>query len=113
MGTLGYYLAIPFIYVIAWLPFPLLYMLSDVLYFLIFKIIGYRTEVVLTNLSNSFPEKDEAEIRSIASRFLAAVTAVAPALFGTTRVASHTSSISMSSSGARQAHFSCCSMGAA
>jgi KDO2-lipid IV(A) lauroyltransferase len=69
MGTLGYYLAIPFIYVIAWLPFPLLYMLSDVLYFLIFRVVGYRKEVVLTNLRNSFPEKDEAEIRTIASRF--------------------------------------------
>ncbi len=39
MGTIGYYLAIPFIYGIAWLPFPLLYFLSDLTYFLLFRVL--------------------------------------------------------------------------
>ena len=69
MGTLGYYLALPFIYGISLLPFPLLYLLSDALYVIIFRVLGYREEVVLTNLRNSFPEKSEAEIRDIAARF--------------------------------------------
>ncbi|MBK8532870.1 MAG: lysophospholipid acyltransferase family protein [Flavobacteriales bacterium] len=69
MGTIGYYLAIPVIYGIAWLPFPLLYFLSDLTYFLLFRVCGYRKEVVLSNLRNSFPEKSEADIRTIASRF--------------------------------------------
>jgi KDO2-lipid IV(A) lauroyltransferase len=69
MGTLGYFLALPFIYGISLLPFPLLYLLSDGIYFLIFKVLGYRKEVVMSNLRNSFPEKDEAELKAIASKF--------------------------------------------
>lgn len=69
MGALGYYLALPFIYGIALLPFPLLYLLSDVVRFLLFDVIGYRRKVILTNLRNSFPQKSETEIRSIARKF--------------------------------------------
>jgi KDO2-lipid IV(A) lauroyltransferase len=69
MGTLGYFLSLPFIYGISLLPFPLLYLLSDGIYFLIFKVLGYRKEVVMSNLRNSFPEKDEAELKAIASKF--------------------------------------------
>lgn len=69
MGTLGYFVALPFIYGISLLPFPLLYLLSDGIYFLIYKVLGYRKEVVMNNLRNSFPEKDEAELKAIASKF--------------------------------------------
>lgn len=69
MGAIGYYIALPFIYGIALLPFPLLYLLSDGLYLLLYRVLGYRKGVVLTNLRNSFPEKSEAEIKAIASRF--------------------------------------------
>ena len=65
MGVIGYYLALPFIYGIALLPFPLLYAFSDLLYLLLFKVIGYRREVVHTNLRNSFPDKSAAEIDRI------------------------------------------------
>ncbi len=69
MGTVGYYLALPFIYAISLLPFPLLYLLSDAVHFLLFRVVGYRKQVVMTNLRNSFPEKSEAEIKAIADRF--------------------------------------------
>jgi KDO2-lipid IV(A) lauroyltransferase len=69
MGTLGYFLSLPFIYGISLLPFPLLYLLSDGIYFLIFRVLGYRKEVVMSNLRNSFPEKDEAELKAIAAKF--------------------------------------------
>jgi len=69
MGTLGYYLALPFLYGIALLPFPLLYFFSDVLFLLIYHVFGYRKTVVLTNLRNSFPEKGEAEVQGIAHDF--------------------------------------------
>ncbi len=69
MGTLGYFVALPFIYGISLLPFPLLYLLSDGIYFLIYRVLGYRKEVVMSNLRNSFPEKDEAELKAIASKF--------------------------------------------
>ena len=69
MGIIGYYFALPFIYGIALLPFPLLYLLSDFLFLLIYRVFGYRKEVVLTNLRNSFPEKSEAEIKKIVHDF--------------------------------------------
>ncbi len=69
MGTLGYYLALPFLYGVALLPFPSLYLLSDFLNLILFRVVGYRKAVILTNLRNSFPEKSEAEIREIARRF--------------------------------------------
>lgn len=69
MGAIGYYLALPFIYGIAWLPFPLLYLLSDGLYLVLHKVIGYRTAVVRTNLRKSFPEKSAAELKRIEQDF--------------------------------------------
>ncbi len=65
MGALLYYLSLPFIYGIALLPFPLLYLLSDVLQLLIFGVFGYRLKVVRQNLRNSFPQKDETELKQI------------------------------------------------
>lgn len=69
MGTIGYYLALPLIYGISLLPFPILYLVSDLTYVIIYHIVGYRKQVVLTQLRNSFPEKSEAEIKAISSRF--------------------------------------------
>ena len=51
------------------LPLSVLYHLSDLLFLLIYRLAGYRNKVVFTNLRNSFPEKSEQEIRSIADRF--------------------------------------------
>jgi KDO2-lipid IV(A) lauroyltransferase len=59
-----FYCIYPFIYLIACLPFPLLYLFSDFLY-VILRISGYRKKVILQNLRNSFPEKSEDEIQSI------------------------------------------------
>lgn len=69
MSAIGYYIALPFLYGIALLPFPLLYILSDFVFFMLFHVIGYRKEVVMTNLRNSFPEKSEAELRATMKRF--------------------------------------------
>ncbi|MCB0616984.1 MAG: hypothetical protein KDC75_26885, partial [Phaeodactylibacter sp.] len=68
MGTLVYYLTLPLIYGISLLPFPLLYLLSDGIYVLIYHVFGYRKQVVWSNLRNSFPEKSEAELRVIMRR---------------------------------------------
>ncbi|ERJ58072.1 hypothetical protein M472_04770 [Sphingobacterium paucimobilis HER1398] len=47
----------------------MLYAISDVLYILIYHVLGYRKKVVYKNLRNSFPEKTEAEIKEIAKKF--------------------------------------------
>lgn len=51
------------------LPLWVLYGFSNFLGFLIGKVIRYRKKIVLENLRNSFPEKSEKELRSIASGF--------------------------------------------
>ena len=57
------------LYLLALLPFPLLYLLSDGLCFLAFNLIGYRKKVVFENLRNSFPNYSEKEIHAIAKKF--------------------------------------------
>jgi len=54
--------------IIAIIPFWFLYGFSDFLAFLLFYVFKYRKETILTNLRNSFPEKSEKEIRSIARK---------------------------------------------
>lgn len=69
MSAIGFYIALPFLYLISWLPFPLLYLLSDGAYFLIYRVIGYRKKVVYTNLKHSFPEKTPKELKHIEKKF--------------------------------------------
>ena len=65
MGTIAYYLVLPVFYVVSWLPFRLLYLLSDVMFLLVYRIFGYRKSVVRANLERSFPEKSSDEIAAI------------------------------------------------
>jgi KDO2-lipid IV(A) lauroyltransferase len=69
MKALVYYISLPLIYLISLMPFWLIYRISDLLFVLIYGIIGYRKKVVYKNLRNSFPEKTEAEIKKIQRDF--------------------------------------------
>lgn len=69
MSTLCYWLFLAVLYPLACLPGRVLFAFSDVLYFLIYYIFGYRKSVVYTNLARSFPEKNYGEINKIAKRF--------------------------------------------
>jgi len=64
-----YYLSLPFIYLISILPFKMLYLFSDFLNVVLFRLIGYRKKVVLENLRNSFPGKTEKELYHICKKF--------------------------------------------
>jgi KDO2-lipid IV(A) lauroyltransferase len=66
---LAYYLALPFIYLLAFLPFKVMYAVSDFLFFLLFHLVGYRRNVVEQNLRNSFPEKSEQEIMALSKKY--------------------------------------------
>ncbi len=69
MGTLAYYLALPFLYGISLLPFPLLYLLSDAVFVLLYHVFRYRRRVVQANLRNSFPAKSAPELARIERAF--------------------------------------------
>ena len=51
------------------LPYPLLYLISDIIFLIMYRVIGYRKEVVFTNLRNSFPNKSKQELNKIISDF--------------------------------------------
>ena len=68
MKGLLFYLTYPFLFFVASMPFPLLYKISDFLYYII-RLTGYRQDVVLKNLKNSFPQKSPDEIEAISKRY--------------------------------------------
>jgi KDO2-lipid IV(A) lauroyltransferase len=51
------------------LPIQVLHLLSYLVYLVVYKLIGYRTKVVYSNLRGSFPEKSDKEILAIMSKF--------------------------------------------
>lgn len=69
MNKILYYILYIWMYLHALLPFRALYILSDSLYFLVYKVIRYRLKVVRINLKNSFPEKTDKELHVIEKEF--------------------------------------------
>lgn len=69
MTKVGYYIIYFILYIHALLPFRILYILSDILYVLVYHIVKYRRKVVKTNLRNSFPDKNQSELLKIEKEF--------------------------------------------
>lgn len=69
MQAVLYYISLPLLYLISLLPFPVLYALSDVMYFILYRLLGYRKKVVFGNLRNAFPEKSEFEIEQLGKKY--------------------------------------------
>ena len=59
----------PIIWLLSILPFRVLYIISDIMYVLVYYIIGYRKKVVLYNLKLAFPEKSIEELKIISKKF--------------------------------------------
>ncbi len=55
--------------IVAKFPFWFIYSISSFFYLIVYYIISYRKPVVLKNLRNSFPEKSDTEIKTIAKKF--------------------------------------------
>src|ERR1043165_3391516 len=64
-----YYLVYGFLYLVSLLPFFILYGIADILFVIIYFLVGYRRDIIFRNLRNAFPEKNEKEISSIARSF--------------------------------------------
>jgi KDO2-lipid IV(A) lauroyltransferase len=64
-----YYFVFGFLYLISLLPFFILYGIADIFFVVIYYVRGYRKDVVMKNLRNSFPEKTEDELKKIARKF--------------------------------------------
>lgn len=64
-----YYIVLAVWYVLSLLPLRVHYVISDLLFWLLYAVIGYRRKVVYSNISASFPEKSEEELRKIERGF--------------------------------------------
>ena len=64
-----YYVVYGFLWLISLLPLPVLYLVSDFFYVLVFYVFKYRRSIVMNNLAIAFPEKTIAERTSISKRF--------------------------------------------
>ena len=65
MQLLIYIMTYPLIWIFSILPLRILYFISDIIYVLLYYIIGYRKKVVRHNLKLSFPEKSSDELLKI------------------------------------------------
>ena len=63
------YLLYAFLWLLAWLPLGVLYILADILFVLVYYVVRYRRKVVRDNLQNSFPDKPGNEILRIERKF--------------------------------------------
>lgn len=64
-----YHLLSFFLKLLSYTPFCVLYVLSDCLFYLLYYVVRYRRRIVRKNLTESFPEKSEQEIKRIEKRF--------------------------------------------
>ncbi len=64
-----YHLLTFFLKALSYIPFRVLYFISDCLYYLVYYIFRYRRHIVRKNLTESFPEKSEQDIVGIEKRF--------------------------------------------
>ncbi len=62
-------IGIQFLLLISRLPLSILYILSDLLYIVFYRLIKYRIKVVRENLKNSFPDKSELERSLIEKKY--------------------------------------------
>jgi Kdo2-lipid IVA lauroyltransferase/acyltransferase len=65
---LSYYLTVPLLLFISYLPSSVLYRLAEIAAFVLEHIIRYRRQVVWQNLTRSFPEKSNDELQAISSQ---------------------------------------------
>lgn len=69
MQFIAYIIIYPFLWLISILPFRLLYVISDILFALVYYVIGYRKKTVKFNLKLVFPDKSEKEINELIKKF--------------------------------------------
>ena len=68
MQFIVYILAYPVLWLFSRLPMRVLFAMSDLVYYVVYYLIGYRKKVVRNNLRLSFPNKDPDELKKIEKR---------------------------------------------
>ena len=69
MQLLVYILGYPILWFISVLPFPPFYKVSDMVCFIVYRVLGYRKKVVRQNLELAFPDTSPDELDTIEKKF--------------------------------------------
>jgi len=69
MEAIAYYIFYGINWILSLLPLRILYLISDLVYFVLYYVVSYRRKVVSINLKNSFPEKTDEELKTIEKKF--------------------------------------------
>lgn len=64
-----YYIVYGIFYLVSLLPLRILFLFSDLAFFLIYHVFGYRKKIVMENLARAFPQKTREERKKIAKKF--------------------------------------------
>ena len=64
-----YYLTYAVLWLLSLLPLWVHYLISDAIYLVVYRLVGYRKKLVRKNLKDCFPEKTETEILRIEKDF--------------------------------------------
>jgi len=67
--TIGYYLLLALTWPMQFFPLAFHFLFSDLFYFLIYRVFGYRKNVVADNLKHSFPMMSEMERKEVEKKF--------------------------------------------
>ena len=69
MQWLIFWLVYPLLWLLSRLPFWLFYKVSDLVYILVYYLVGYRKKTVRFNLKTAFPEKSDVDLLKIEKEF--------------------------------------------
>lgn len=69
LSNLRYHILYALWYTLSLLHLRVLYVLSDIIFVIVYYVVGYRRKVVRSNLERCFPEKDKSERKGIERRF--------------------------------------------
>jgi len=65
MQRLVFWLVFPFLWIISKFPFWLFYKVSDLIFFIVYYLVGYRRKIVIENLKLALPNRSEKEYKKI------------------------------------------------
>ena len=69
MKALIYIFSYPIILIISRLPFSVIYIISDIVCFILHKILGYRKDIVKSNLRLVFPKHSFSQLNKIKHKY--------------------------------------------
>ena len=69
MQRLVFWLVYPLMWFLSILPFKLFYLFSDLVFVIVYYVVGYRRKTVIDNLHLVFPQKSSEELKKIRKKF--------------------------------------------